>query len=175
MAAAAACGQRQAPWASKVSRQAKKKKKPKFVENLSESDLKGKTALSWCDQNVPMNSDQGIADTTPSKAAAAAALEEGDVLLMDFALVEGAPPPTEEPDHSMAIVKARQRDLATGGGGRVEARVRQLMRMMQLVHVSTLAPDARVQKLLAICEGLRVALGDEPLWKGITTQKPHQP
>jgi hypothetical protein len=158
-AAAAFCGQRQAPRASKVSRQAKKKKK--FVENLSEPDLKGKTALSWCDQNVPMNSDQDISDTIPSKAEAAAALEEGDASEMDFALVEGAPPPSEEPDDSGFIVKARQRDKETAGGGRVEARVRQLLRMMQLVLASTLAPDDRADRLLDIALRLRAEL-EEP-------------
>merc|ERR550514_695776 len=59
MAAAAFCGQRQAPKASKTSLQAKKS-----VEDLGEADLKGKTVLIRCDLNVPLNADLEITDET---------------------------------------------------------------------------------------------------------------
>merc|ERR1719284_502830 len=59
MAAAAFCGQRPAPKASKTSLQAKKS-----VEDLSEADLKGKTVLIRCDLNVPLNADLEITDET---------------------------------------------------------------------------------------------------------------
>jgi len=58
--AAAFCGQRvEAPRKVQVAREAKKS-----VEDLSESDLKGKKVLIRCDLNVPMNGDLEITDTT---------------------------------------------------------------------------------------------------------------
>merc|ERR1719393_910389 len=59
MAAAAFCGQRKAPKASRTSLQAKKS-----VEDLGEADLKGKTVLIRCDLNVPLNADLEITDET---------------------------------------------------------------------------------------------------------------
>merc|ERR1719284_428506 len=59
MAAAAFCGQRQAPKASKTSLNAKKS-----VQDLGEADLKGKTVLIRCDLNVPLNADLEITDET---------------------------------------------------------------------------------------------------------------
>ncbi|CAK0803255.1 unnamed protein product, partial [Prorocentrum cordatum] len=55
MAAAAFCGQRKVPKASRTSLQAKKS-----VEDLGEADLKGKTVLIRCDLNVPLNADLEI-------------------------------------------------------------------------------------------------------------------
>ncbi|CAK0803257.1 unnamed protein product, partial [Prorocentrum cordatum] len=59
MAAAAFCGQRKVPKASRTSLQAKKS-----VEDLGEADLKGKTVLIRCDLNVPLNADLEITDDT---------------------------------------------------------------------------------------------------------------
>merc|ERR1719324_536115 len=59
VAAAAFCGQRKAPKASRTSLQAKKS-----VEDLGEADLKGKTVLIRCDLNVPLNAKLEITDET---------------------------------------------------------------------------------------------------------------
>ena len=95
-----------------------------------------------------------------SSKAAAAALDECAESEDNYDLVEDAPPPREAPDDMPEIVRARQLDRA-GGGGKVEARVRQLLYRMQSVLMAKLEPTDRADELVSIQMKLREALEDQ--------------